>query len=100
MGSPQGQIQSWLEGESAGSKNRKSEADIANPTNKLAVRNPFLSKSFKYAQATQVMLSYQETNQLVDYVLRGKFADDDKQKIVGLELAGSGFMDKPDLYLI
>ena len=69
----------WKEKQQA-KKNCKSKANAANSPNKYADGNLSLSKSFKYALATQVMLSNQEDNQLVGNVMNGKFAEDDKLK--------------------
>ena len=46
------------------------------------------------------MLSYRETNQLVNDVLNGKFNEDDELKEKGPELAGNIFMDKLDMCMI
>ena len=54
----------------------KSDADAADPPKKSADRNLSLTKIFKYELATQLMLSDQEGNQLVDNVLNGKFNED------------------------
>ena len=62
----------WKENNQAKKKN-KYEADAANPPNKSAYVKLSLSKIFKFALVTQVMLSNQESNQLVDVVLNGKF---------------------------
>ena len=61
-------------------KKRKAEADAANLPNKSAGGNLFLAKSFKYALSTQVMLSNQESNKLVDDVLNGNFNEYDELK--------------------
>ena len=59
-------------------KKRKAESHAANPSNKLAGKNLSLSKIFKSAPATQVMLSDQEANRIVDNVINGKFAEGDE----------------------
>ena len=61
-------------------KRRKSESDADNPPKKLASRNLYLAKNFTSAPATQVMFSDQESNQLVDDVLNGKFTEYDELK--------------------
>ena len=61
-------------------KNRKYEADADDLAKKSSSGNLSLAKIFKYAIATQVMLSNQEDNQLVDDVLNGKFNEDDEVK--------------------
>ena len=64
-------------------KKRKSDADADNPPEKSDGGNIYLSKIFRYALATQVMLSDQEANKLRDDVLNGKFNeyDDLKQQV-------------------
>ena len=61
-------------------KKRKSEADAAYPPKKSAGRNLYLSRSFKYGLATQVMLSNQEANQIVYDFINGKFNENDELK--------------------
>ena len=61
-------------------KNPKSEANAVDRTKKSAGGNLSLGKSFKSAPATQVMLSDQEYNQLVDDFLNGNFPEDGEIK--------------------
>ena len=69
----------WKEKQQA-MKNHKAEADAANPPKKSSGGNLSISKMFKSELATQLMLSKQEANQLVDDVLNSKFSKDDKLK--------------------
>ena len=61
-------------------KNHKYEADDDDPPKKSSGGNLSLSKSFKSALVTHIMLSNQESNQLVDNVLNGKFNKDEDIK--------------------
>ena len=61
-------------------KKRKAEADSADPIKKSTGGNLSPAKNFKYLLATQVMLSDQEANQLVEDVLNCKFNEDSEIK--------------------
>ena len=61
-------------------KKLKAESDASSSPKKSSDNNLYLAKSFKSMLSTQVMLSNQEANQLVDDVLNEKFTKYDELK--------------------